>query len=64
MHLSEAKNSLGVAAFNDRVLFSGGYNLNGISSTVDMFSLGDAPEQYATVTYRWPTAIVSYGFGD
>lgn len=64
MHLSEAKNSLGAAAFKDRVLFSGGYNLNGVSSTVDMFSLGDEPERYATVTYHWPTAIVSYSFGD
>lgn len=63
MSLSEAKNSLSAASFEDRVLFAGGYNQNGLSRTVDMFSfVGDT--RYATVTYHWPTALVEYKFGD
>lgn len=64
MHLSEAKNSLSAAAFDNRVLFAGGYNLNGLSKTVDMFSLNDTPTEYATVTYHFPSALVEYNFGD
>lgn len=64
MHLLEAKNSLSAAAFDDKVLFAGGYNLNGLSKTVDMFTLGGAPTNYATVTYHWPSAMVSYLFGE
>ena len=63
MHLSEAKNSLTAAAFDNRVLFAGGYNLGGISKTVDMLTLGDTPGGYATVTYHWPSALVEYNFG-
>lgn len=64
MHLSEAKNSLSAASFDNRVLFAGGYNLNGLSKTVDMFSLSDTPTGYATVTYHFPSALVEYNFGD
>ena len=64
MHLSEAKNSLSAASFDNRVLFAGGYNLNGLSKTVDLFSLSDTPTGYATVTYHFPSALVEYNFGD
>lgn len=64
MKLSEAKNSLSAASFDNRVLFAGGYNLNGLSKTVDMFSLSDTPTDYATVTYHFPSALVEYAFGD
>lgn len=65
MHLSEAKNSLSAAAFDNRVLFAGGYNLNGLSKTVDMLTLDDSPTptEYATVTYHFPSALVEYKFG-
>lgn len=63
MKLSEAKNSLSVASFDDRILAAGGYNMQGLSKTVDMFTWNGATG-YATVTFKWPSALVSYEFGD
>lgn len=68
MTLSEARNSLSAASFSDKVLFAGGYSLNGVSKVVDTFTFnsgGDDPEpEYATVTYHWPSALVQYFYGN
>lgn len=63
MSLSVARNSLSAAEFTNKALFAGGYSLSGVSKVVDTFSLDSGEEDYATVTYHWPSALVQYNFG-